>query len=58
MKKYNFDGFDCDWEPSWTNNKSEMEKINEAITNYYIMFIKELREALDKEFGNVINILI
>ena len=45
------DGFDCDWEPSWINNKSKMEKINNAITNYYIMFIKEFREALDKEFG-------
>ena len=45
------DGFDCDWEPSWINNKSKMEKINNAITNYYITFIKEFREALDKEFG-------
>ena len=51
MKKYNLDGFDCDWEPSWINNKSKMEKINNAITNYYIIFIKEFREALDKEFG-------
>ena len=51
MKKYNLDGFDCDWEPSWIDDKNEMEKINNAITNYYITFIKEFREALDKEFG-------
>ena len=51
IKTYNFDGFDCDWEPSWIDDKNEMEKINNAITNYYITFIKEFREALDKEFG-------
>ena len=28
-----------------------MEKINNALTDYYITFIKEFREALDKEFG-------
>ena len=27
MKKYNLDGFDCDWEPSWVDDKSEMESI-------------------------------
>ena len=51
MIKHNLDGFDCDWEPSWINNKAEMEAINNAITNYYIVFIKEFREALDIEFG-------
>ncbi len=51
IRDNDLDGFDCDWEPSWINNKSKMEKINNAITNYYITFIKEFREALDKEFG-------
>ena len=51
MKKHNLDGFDCDWEPSWIDDKVEMEAINNAITNYYIVFIKEFREALDTEFG-------
>ena len=51
MKKYNLDGFDCDWEPSWINDKMEMEKINNVITYHYIKFIKEFREALDIEFG-------
>ena len=51
MIKHNLDGFDCDWEPSWINDKAEMEGINNAITNYYIVFIKEFREALDIEFG-------
>ena len=51
MKKYNIDGFDCDWEPSWVDNKVEMEAINNTITHYYITFIKEFREALDLEFG-------
>jgi GH18 family chitinase len=51
MKKHNFDGFDCDWEPSWVDDKVEMEAINNAITHHYITFIKEFREALDAEFG-------
>lgn len=51
MIKHNLDGFDCDWEPSWINDKAEMEAINNVITNYYIVFIKEFREALDIEFG-------
>ena len=51
MIEHNLDGFDCDWEPSWINDKAEMEGINNAITNYYIVFIKEFREALDIEFG-------
>ena len=51
MKKHNFDGFDCDWEPSWIDDKVEMEAINNAITHHYITFIKEFREALDAEFG-------
>ena len=51
MIKHNLDGFDCDWEPSWINDKAEMEAINNVITNYYIVFIKEFREALDFEFG-------
>lgn len=51
MRKYNLDGFDCDWEPSWIDDKIEMEAINNAITNHYITFIKEFREALDIEFG-------
>ena len=51
MRKHNIDGFDCDWEPSWIDDKTEMEVINNAITHYYITFIKEFREALDIEFG-------
>ncbi len=51
MKKYNLDGFDCDWEPSWIDDKAEMENINNAITNHYLKFIREFREALDIEFG-------
>ncbi len=51
MKKHNLDGFDCDWEPSWIDNKVKMEAINNAITDYYITFIKEFRIALDNEFG-------
>ena len=51
MKKYNLDGFDCDWEPSWIDDKIEMEDINNAINYHYFKFIKEFREALDIEFG-------
>ena len=51
MREYDLDGFDCDWEPSWIDDKVEMEKINNAITFHYIKFIKEFREALDTEFG-------
>tara|TARA_B100000073_G_scaffold301388_1_gene268318 strand:+ start:289 stop:1449 length:1161 start_codon:yes stop_codon:yes gene_type:complete len=51
MKKHNIDGFDCDWEPSWIDDKKEMEAINNTITHYYITFIKEFREHLDNEFG-------
>ena len=51
IRDNDLDGFDCDWEPSWLDNKNEMEKINNAITNYYITFIREFREALDTEFG-------
>ena len=51
MKTHNLDGFDCDWEPSWLDDKAEMESINNAITHHYIKFIKELREAIDQEFG-------
>ena len=51
MKRYNLDGFDCDWEPSWIDDKVEMEDVNNAITYYYFTFIREFREALDIEFG-------
>ena len=51
IRDNDLDGFDCDWEPSWLDNKKEMETINNAITNYYITFIREFREALDTEFG-------
>ena len=51
MKEYKLDGFDCDWEPSWVDDKKDMENINNAITHYYLSFIKEFREALDLEFG-------
>ena len=51
MKQYNLDGFDCDWEPSWIDDKDQMEEINNAITFHYIKFIKEFRESLDAEFG-------
>jgi len=51
IKKYNLDGFDCDWEPSWVDDKNEMESINNTVTDYYLSFIKEFREALDTEFG-------
>ena len=51
MAKYNLDGFDCDWEPSWLDDKKEMESVNNAINHHYIKFIKELRIAIDAEFG-------
>ena len=51
IRENDLDGFDCDWEPSWLDDKIEMEKINNALTNYYITFIREFREALDDEFG-------
>ena len=51
IKKYNLDGFDCDWEPSWVDDKVEMEAINNALTDYYLIFIQEFRKALDNEFG-------
>ena len=51
IKEHNLDGFDCDWEPSWIDDKAEMEAINNVITNHYITFIKEFRNALDTEFG-------
>ena len=51
IKKHNFDGFDCDWEPSWVDDIVEMEAINNVITHHYITFIKEFREGLDAEFG-------
>ena len=51
MAKHNLDGFDCDWEPSWLDDKKEMESVNNAISHHYIKFIKELRIAIDAEFG-------
>ena len=51
IRDHELDGFDCDWEPSWIDDKTEMEKINNALTNYYITFIREFRKALDDEFG-------
>jgi len=51
MEKHNLDGFDCDWEPSWIEDKIEMEVINNTITHHYITFIKEFRESLDNKFG-------
>ena len=51
MKIHNLDGFDCDWEPSWLDNKVKMKSINNTINDYYIKFIKELRLAIDQEFG-------
>ena len=51
MREHNFDGFDCDWEPSWIDDKVEMETINNTITHHYITFIKEFREGLDRVFG-------
>tara|TARA_Y100000768_G_scaffold219115_1_gene165184 strand:- start:161 stop:1300 length:1140 start_codon:yes stop_codon:yes gene_type:complete len=51
MRKYNLDGFDCDWEPSWIDNKTEMESVNNAITHHYIKFIRDLRISIDNEFG-------
>ena len=40
------------WEFRGTiDNKNQMEEINNAITLYYLKFIKEFREALDGEFG-------
>ena len=46
MEKHNLDGFDCDWEPSWLDNKTEMKSVNNAITHHYIKFIRDLRIAL------------
>lgn len=51
MKEHNFDGFDSDWEPSWLDDKAEMEQVNNAITLYYLDFLSELRMAIDTEFG-------
>ena len=51
MGKHNLDGFDCDWEPSWLENKTVMESVNNAITHHYIKFIRDLRNAIDSEFG-------
>ena len=51
IEEYNLDGFDCDWEPSWDNNKNEMELLNNTINQYYYLFIKEFRVALDAKFG-------
>ena len=51
MAKHKLDGFDCDWEPSWLDDKKEMESVNNAISHHYIKFIKELRIAIDAEFG-------
>ena len=51
MGKYNLDGFDCNWEPSWLDNKTEMKSINNAITHHYIKFIRDLRIAIDNQFG-------
>ncbi|OUV05527.1 MAG: hypothetical protein CBC40_01640 [bacterium TMED80] len=51
MVTHKLDGFDCDWEPSWLNDKKEMESVNNAINHHYIKFIKELRIAIDAEFG-------
>ena len=44
IKIYNFDGFDCDWEPSWIDDKVQMEAINNSITYYYLTFIQEFRK--------------
>ena len=44
MKKYNLDGFDCDWEPSWLDDKNEMEKIGKQALNFFQdMAVKEGR---------------
>ena len=51
IKKYNLDGLDCDWEPSWLDDRVEMEVVNNALTDYYLIFIQEFRKALDNEFG-------
>jgi len=51
IQKHNLDGFDCDWEPSWLDNKTKMESVNNAITHHYIKFIRDLRIAIDNEFG-------
>ena len=51
IEKHNLDGFDCDWEPTWLDDKAKMESINNAITHHYIKFIKELRLAIDNKFG-------
>lgn len=51
MEKHNLDGFDCDWEPSWENNKIEMEQVNNTINRFYFIFIREFRKALDNKFG-------
>ena len=51
IEKYSLDGFDCDWEPSWDNNRNKMEIVNNTINNYYFIFIKEFRKALDVKFG-------
>lgn len=51
IDKYNLDGFDCDWEPTWEDDKLEMELTNNTINDYYLIFIKEFRQNLDARFG-------
>ena len=51
MKAHNFDGFDSDWEPSWIDDKAEMEAVNNVINDHYLDFIKDMRSAIDAEFG-------
>lgn len=51
MKQYNFDGFDSDWEPSWLDDKAEMEAVNNAITEHFLDFMRDMRAAMDAEFG-------
>lgn len=51
MKEHHFDGFDSDWEPSWIDDKTEMEAVNNAITHHFLDFMRDMRAALDSEFG-------
>lgn len=51
VAKNNLDGIDNDWEPIMLDDEDEMFKINKVISDYYLIFTKELRDSLDSRFG-------
>lgn len=51
VEKYNFDGIDNDWEPTWDSDEQVKFKKNQDMKAYYGIFTKELRDSLDSRFG-------